>query len=178
MNDPDIDLAILTSDEDCNITANPAAQNVWDLPGAYVGRIAPEDWGPAFHVYDPVTRMPLSSALLPAYRAIFEGEVEAELLICVPGRPDRIISSYAKAEYDQDGECVGMTNVSRDITKEWMARSEQRPATYAVLLCPCDRWQVEAPTNVPCEWLMEALEEHMNQCVVLTATRMTIQSGC
>lgn len=159
----------MTSTIDGHIWLDRVAQVLLQKPEETI--VPVEDWAEAFHVYNPVTRMPLTTEQLPMYRALSEGRVQdVEVLIAPPGGLERVLCVSATALYDSLGTVLGVLVRGRDVTEAWLQRVEVE-VTSSVHLCPCGAWQVQAPLGTPAEWLAEALEEHLAECVVMGASR-------
>lgn len=166
---------MMTGDTAGRCWLDPVAQELLNAPEEVT--VAPRDWAAAFHTYDPATRMPLESHQLPMYRALSEGRVEhVEVLISPPGGPERVVCVSAMALYDSTGLVLGAVVKGRDITAEWLQRVGVEQTT-SCHLCPCDSWQLEAPLGTPLDWIREAVEEHLAECVVLGATRHLVSSA-
>jgi hypothetical protein len=143
-----------------------------DEPTSYA--IPQDAWAAAFHCYHPVTRMPMSYKLLPAARALEEGRViTSTLLIAPPDKPEVIARCTAKPLRSGTGEVLGVVVVCYDITERWLERVGARKfeVDYTVSQCPCEAWQVDAPTGTPISWIQEAVVEHMGECLTLAAVR-------
>ena len=131
--------------------------------------VDPMDWPAVFHLYDPTTRMPMAYDATPGYRILADGALTCqEVLVAPPGLPERILRCSGQAVRDYAGDIVGgymdMVEVPTFTPVE---------VAEANLLCPCGRWQLIFPATTPRDWIEEALAEHMDGCIVLTATRMT-----
>lgn len=162
--------ALLIGDLLGRVWANDEARELYGIEETVV--VDPADWAAAFHAYEPASRMPLSLERLPAHRAVLEGRVDdVDVLVAPPGRPERIHRVTAQALEGPLGTVLGVTVASHDVTDAWVPSEVPDDITVP---CVCDGWQVTGPTTTPPLWFAEALDEHMNECVVLTATRMTV----
>lgn len=165
---------MLTADIAGRITMNREARKVW---GALDDSTpSPERWSMAFHCLDPLTRMPLPNYMVPSVRAMQCGKVEGQvILVAPPGRRERLLTVTAQADYNEDGEVIGVVTTGRPTTKrEYVGYCMQaeRGMDDLTVPCVCEDWCVTFPGITPTEWITEALQEHLDGCVVAQAAKV------